>query len=108
MNPGYTSEITAYLNDYYEENPLDQSFEGTLARLSGMTKEKVEDTLALMDYYEFLEDYNPSERYAFGKPVVEEGKELRFDNENSVAESVWIVLLNQISYADVRNRSFAV
>ena len=107
INPGYTSEVTAYLDDYYTENPLDQSLEGTLARFTGMTKEKVEDTFALIEYFEFLDEYDATERYAFGKPVVEEEKELRFDNENSVAENMWIVLLNQISYADVRNRSFA-
>ena len=35
-------------------------------------------------------------------------KELRFDDENSVADNVWGVLADAISYADVRNRSFAV
>lgn len=108
MNPGYTSEITAYLDKHYMENPMDQSYEGTLARFSGMSVEDVEYGLALIEYYNFLENYNPSERYAFGEPAVEEEKELRFDNENSVAENVWVVLLNQISYADVRNRNFAV
>ena len=108
MNPGYTSEVTAYLNDYYEENPLDQSLEGTLARFTGMTKDKVEDTFALIEYFEFLDNYDASERYAFGESGVEMEKELRFDNENEVAENVWGVLFDQISYADVRNRSFAV
>lgn len=109
MNPGYTSTVTAYLRDYYEKNPLDQSFEGTIARFTGMSKDQVEDTLALIDYYQFLNEYNPSERYAFGAPAVEMEKELRFDNDNDVAgESVWGILVDQISYADVRNRSFAV
>ena len=108
MNPGYTSTVTAYLREYYEENPLDQSYEGTLARFTGMSKEQVEDTLALIDYYEFLNEYNPNERYAFGKPAVEVEKELKFDSGNSVAEQVWGILLGQISYADVRNRNFAV
>lgn len=107
MNPGYTSTVTAYLREYYEENPLDQSYEGTLARFTGMSKEQVEDTLALIDYYEFLNEYNPNERYAFGKPAVEAEKELKFDSGNSVAEQVWGILLGQISYADVRNRNFA-
>ncbi|MBQ3474407.1 hypothetical protein IJH24_03230 [Candidatus Saccharibacteria bacterium] len=107
IDPGYKSTVGAFLDDYYEKNPLDTSFEGTLARFSGMTKEKVEDTLALMEYYEFLNEYNPSERYAFGAPVLENKKTLRFDNENELANT-YIVLLNEISFADVRNRSFAV
>lgn len=108
MNPGYTSTVTAYLRDYYEKNPLDQSLEGTLARFTGMSKEKVEDTFALIEYFEFLDEYDATERYAFGDQKLDDGEELRFDNENSVAENIWVVLLNQISYADVRNRSFAV
>lgn len=108
INPGYTSTVTAYLRDYYEENPLDQSFEGTLARFSGMTKEGVEDTLALIEYYDFLKDYKPSERYAFGEPKIKDKKELKFNNNNDVAKGMLFTLINQISYADVRNRSFAV
>lgn len=106
IDPGYTSPVTKLAMEYYEENPLDQSFEGVIARFSGMTKEKVNDTLALIDYYEFLEEYEPEERYAFvAKP---ESKTILFDNENKLAENIYIVLLNTISFADVRNRSFAV
>lgn len=107
MNPGYVSEVTAYLDDYYTENPLDQSLEGTLARFTGMSKEKVEDTFALIEYFEFLDEYNPDERYAFDEPAVEVEKELKFDNENTVADNLLVILFNPISYADVRNRSFA-
>lgn len=107
MNPGYVSEVTAYLDDYYTVNPLDQSLEGTLARFTGMSKEKVEDTFALIEYFEFLDNYDPAERYAFGEPAVEAEKELKFDNENTVADNLLVILFNPISYADVRNRSFA-
>lgn len=108
MNPGYVSEVTAYLNDYYEENPLDQSLEGTLARFTGMSKESVEDTFALIEYFDFLDNYHPEERYAFGDHGLDNNEELKFDNENEVADNLWVILINQISYADVRNRSFAV
>lgn len=106
MDSKYKSPITAYLEDYHKENPIDQSFEGTLARFSGQTKEQVETALALIDYYDFLADYDPSERYAFGQEVKPEGTEqLRFDNDNKVA---YVILLNTIEFADVRNRSFVV
>ena len=107
MNPGYESAVTAYMKDYYQENPLDNSFEGQIARFSGMTKEKVESTLALIEYYQYLENYRPEERYAFSKPVVEEKKTILLDNDNEVARTDCI-LLNLISFSDVRNRSFAV
>ena len=107
-NPGYKSPVTAYLKDYYKKNPVDNSFEGQIARFSGMSKEKVEDTLALIGYYQFLAQYDASERYAFGAPIVEEKHDLRFDNENQVAENIYITLLNDIEFADVRNRNFVV
>ena len=102
------SAVTAYLEEYYQENPLDNSYEGMLARYSGLDKETVSDILYIARYYEFVNNYNPAERYAFGTPELEIEGKLIFDNENAVAENTWIILLNQIGYADVRNRSFAV
>ena len=103
-----TNSTVAFLNDYYKENPIDYSFEGQIARLSGMSKEEVEDTLALIEYYNFIAHYDASERYAFGAPVVEEKHDLIFDNENQVANNTYIILLNDIEFADVRNRNFVV
>lgn len=102
------SAVTAYLEEYYQENPLDNSYEGMLARYSGLDKETVSDILYIARYYEFVNNYNPAERYAFGTLELEIEGKLIFDNENAVAENTWIILLNQIGYADVRNRSFAV
>lgn len=103
-----TNSTVSFLDEYYEDNPIDNSFEGKISRFSGLTKEEVSDVLALVEYYNYIANYNPSERYAFGMSAVEVKKELRFDDENSVAENVWGVLADAISYADVRNRSFAV
>lgn len=108
MNPGYESPVTELAKRYYEENPVDNSFEGQLARFSGMSKEDVSDAIALMEYYLFLNDYNASERYAFGAPAVEMSSGLLFDNDNGIAERFYVITLNNILYADVRNRSFAV
>lgn len=103
------NSTVSFLEDYYyKENPLDDSFEGRIAQFSGMTKEEVSDTLALIEYYNFIANYDPSERYAFGEPAVEKSEELRFDNGNEIADSSWVILLNQISYADIRNRNFAI
>lgn len=102
------NSTVSFLEEYYKENPLDDSFEGRIARFSGMTKEEVSDTLALIDYYQYIANYNPAERYVFGAPELEVEDKLIFDNENTVAENTWVILLNQIGYADVRNRSFAI
>ena len=101
------SAVTAYLEEYYKDNPLDNSYEGMLARYSGLDKETVSDILYIARYYEYVNNYNPAERYAFGEPEVEAEKELKFDNSNTVADNLLIVLFNPVSYADVRNRSFA-
>ena len=101
-----TNSTVSFLEEYYEENPLDKSFEGEIARVSGMTKEQVSDTLALLEYYEFVANYDSSERYAFGGSAVERSETLRFDSENVLAGDV--VLPLQSVYADVRNRNFAV
>ena len=103
INPGYTSPVTAYLEKYYKENPVDTSFEGTLARFSGKSVEEVESTLALIVYYDELAKYRPSERYAFVEKE-EKSVELKFDNDNAIAENVYYVLPNRIAFADVRNR----
>ncbi|MBQ1298565.1 hypothetical protein IIY24_01880 [Candidatus Saccharibacteria bacterium] len=106
MNPGYKSTVAVFLEDYYKENPVDNSFEGTLARFSGLPKETVEEALALIEYYNFIENYEPSERYAFGGSVVSEREELNFDDENALAGAG--ILLEKIMYFDVRNRSYVV
>ena len=103
MNPGYKSIVTAFLEKDYEENPVDNSFEGVLARFSGMSREKVEDTLALIEYYDYLANYDGSERVAFGEDAVKQPIENWFDNDYEIAEAHYI-LTNPIIYADVRNR----
>ncbi|MBR2658708.1 hypothetical protein IKD57_02295 [Candidatus Saccharibacteria bacterium] len=100
------SAVTAFLREYHEEHPLDNSYEGILARYSGMEKEDVIALLDIIDYGNYLADYNPSERYAFSQEVKPEGTdELKFDNDQKVA---YVVLLNTIEFADVRNRNFVV
>ena len=101
------SAVTAFLDEYYEQNPLDNTYEGILARYSGLTKDTVVALLDIVDYGLYIADYHPEERYAFGTPAVEVDGELRFDNDNLLARD-YFVLLNQISFYDVRNRSFAV
>lgn len=107
INPEYESPVTAFLDEYYKENPIDDSYEGILAQKSGLTKDQVISLLDTIEYWDYIANYNPSERYAFGKPAINMEKELRFDNENQVAENPLVILINQAIYADIRNRNFA-
>lgn len=102
MNPEYESPVTELGRRYYKENPVDDSLEGQLARFSGLPKEEVEDTLALIDYYNYIAQYDASERYAFGAPVVEMDSNIMFESEDVMAGEY--ILMNNIVYADIRNR----
>lgn len=55
------------LEKYHESHPLDQSFEGVLARYSGMTKDDVIATLDFIDALDYIANYHPETRLAFGE-----------------------------------------
>lgn len=57
--------VSLLLNDYYYDHPLDQSFEGILARYSGMTKDDVIATLDLIEGLNYIANYHPEERMDF-------------------------------------------
>ncbi len=100
------SAVTAYLEDYYKEHPLDNSYEGIIARYSGLTKDNVVALLDFINYAQFVANYDASDRYAFGSSGVEPSNEIYFEQENILSGDS--ILLGYIVYADVRNRSFAV
>lgn len=56
------SSVTAFLDRYYEKNPLDFTDSGIVARYSGMTKEQAELGLGLLEYNLFLAKYNPKDK----------------------------------------------
>ena len=51
------------VENYYKDNPLDNSLSGILARYSGQKKETVIAVLNLIDYANFLASYNPTDLY---------------------------------------------
>ena len=59
------SSVTSALEKYYEEHPLDNSFEGILARKTGMTKENVIATLDFIKLAMFVNDYEPASYYPY-------------------------------------------
>ena len=56
----------------------------------------------MIDYYNYIAQYDASERYAFGAPVVEMDDGIMFESEDVMAGEY--ILMNNIVYADVRNR----
>ncbi len=57
------SSVTAMLDGYYQENPLDNSLEGVLARYSGLEKETVVAVLDTLDALDYLASYDASSRF---------------------------------------------
>lgn len=101
------SAVATALEDYYKENPLDESYEGQLARRSGLDKETISDMLDIIAYYNYIDAYDASERYAFGGPAVDDGDKV-IDLENENVMNGMSVALEGVVYADIRNRTFAV
>ncbi len=98
------SAVTAYLDEYYEENPLDQSYEGILARYSGLEKEDVVALLEIVEYGNYIANYDASTRYAFVEN--NEGGERIFFEENNEFEQVLGAPVYAVVYSDLRNRNF--
>ena len=101
------SAVDSYLSRYEEENPVDNSFEGTLARKTGMTKEQVSVTLNELAYWEYLADYEPSDLY----PVPVENKETisRFSFDSvELPDNPDVKLANRIVYAPLKDRNFVM
>ena len=110
-NMGLTekSAVTAFLDKYYEEHPLDNSYEGILARRSGLTKENV---VALLDYAEdlvFLANYNPTNYYPLhtDEPSVKNTKRARISNKK-VINNFAIATIQSSFDKSYRQRNYAV
>lgn len=67
-----TNPVLAYEMKYEAEHPKDYSFEGTLARISGMTKDDIAFLIEMTEYSNFLANYDPSTRYSFSEPKEEQ------------------------------------
>ena len=101
---GYVSPVTAYIEKRNEENPVDNSAEGVLARYSGLTKDQVIAVLDYMEYQNYIADYDPSERFAFGEGVFKPTPDIYFDMPETGDTIFATVFRENIVYADIRNR----
>ncbi len=57
--------VAEYREQYEKDHPIDTSFEGTLARISGNTKEDIAFLLEFAEYSTMLANYDPSTRYGY-------------------------------------------
>jgi len=94
------SSTTAVLEKYYEENPIDWSLEGQIAMYSGMTKEQVDETLGIIEYANYIANYDADELFPVGP---REEEPVYFEPESVVAQVIPDGILGKkIIYADLR------
>ena len=99
------SAVTDYLAKYYEKHPIDTSFEGTLARYSGLTKDNVIATLDTLETLQWIAEYDPSEYAPYRKsfePLDEDKIDFQIEQQSSIA-SVFDVITNS-DYGCIDNR----
>lgn len=101
------SAVTKFISKYYEEHPLDNSYEGILARYSGLTKENVVAVLNTLDVLAFMNDYNPTELYPY--PQEEKmAEEINIETNNNAFDIYVSRTNNPIVYDNRRHRNYAV
>ncbi len=105
---GTPSEMAGIIEDYHKKHPLDQSPEGRLARISGLSKEEAGIAINYANYLTKIANYNPSTRYAFGEKQINVPIMVEFVDDKEVDSSVYLAWFSKIEYSDVRNRSFVV
>lgn len=114
--------VTAYMERYEAAHPTDNSPEGYLARISGLTKDDASLVLDIAAYYDFVNNYDASTRLAMNgdasniqsaDAVIAEAKNQKLLEHPVIgdgeATEEYVILISQsVVYADVRNRSYAV
>ncbi|MBQ8156785.1 hypothetical protein IJ102_00070 [Candidatus Saccharibacteria bacterium] len=100
-----TDIVGNYIQKYYEEHPIDTSFEGILAHYSGLTKDMVIATIDQMDALNFLAKYEPA---GYG-PLFYEEPEVEYQLEDTENYSIDNYALAYVRYAEERRvRNFAI
>ena len=69
MSDEEDNPVIAFEERYEAEHPIDTSFEGTLARISGLTKNDVAFLMEVADYSTMLAEYDPTTRYGYTAPA---------------------------------------
>lgn len=97
--------VSIFLARHREQNPLDNSDAGYLARISGMSKDDAKFVLAYVYYLDYIAKYQPENCYAFQDfvfktPLLNQPEEITPKNQLALTHS-------QTIYSPLRYRSFA-
>lgn len=115
----HPNPVIAFEEKYEAEHPTDDSYVGYMSRISGLLPENVETALAFIDYFQYLEEYDPSVRIAMtdhpstvetSVSVIaraEKDNKHFTDEQPQTIKHLFAIFQHPIIYADIRNRSFA-
>ena len=98
------SAVAKFLDEYYEKNPIDNSYEGIIARYSGYTKDEVIAFFDDLEYIAWYNNYNPE----MSGPLKYEEKpdgSYQYESNEIVSESETVVLGNYIVFDDLRTKT---
>lgn len=98
-----SNPVLAYQKAYDEKHPLDTSFEGTLARISGQTKDDIAFLLEFARYSDQIAKYDSSTRYAFSKNI--EPEKIKID---SFAIKSTPIIAQQVTPIFIDKRNYLV
>ena len=99
------SAVTAFLDRYYEKNPLDFSDSGIVARYTGMSKEQAEIGLGLLEYNQFLAQHRPKKK---GPEVLPTVQEYQYESTTVIAEILPSSLVRGKNTLPRRRLSFVI
>ncbi len=85
------SSVTVALENYYEEHPIDDSYEGVLASRMGVTKEYLAKVMDTMEGLLWLAQYDPSDMYPYkvtdnddeSRVAIRENQDIEVENYDS-------------------------
>ncbi|MBP5512133.1 hypothetical protein J6X90_01990 [Candidatus Saccharibacteria bacterium] len=97
------SAVVAFLNEYQGEHTVDNSKEGIIARYSGLTKTEVEETLAYIDAFEWLAEYNPAD--AGPEKPLPKLDDYQYESNAIIAEAEKAVVGDYIVFDDLRTKT---
>lgn len=103
---GTVNPVLAYQAKYRAEHPLDTSPAGSLAAISGLSKDDAELVLALAEYGDVIANYDPTERFEFSNKSRQHNifRGVRNYGKSEVTSPIAFITHPQI---DLRNRSYA-
>ena len=97
------SSVAKFLEDYYRENPIDNSHrKGLSQRYPGMTKDQVDDTLATIEALEWYAKYDPTD--AGPEDPLPKTEQYQYESNEIVAEAEKAIVGDYIIFDDLRTK----